>query len=308
MLFHDSAAGDKKAIPAADDVSIKDSSSASFIKDVVEASRQATVLVDFWAPWCGPCKTLGPILEKIVAEAKGALRLVKINVDRDPGLAEQMHIQSIPAVYAFQGGRPVDGFVGQLPESQIREFVKRLNVEPAGTEAIAEALATANALLNQGDLPSATRIYDRLLAEDPVNAAAAAGIASCLVRSGRIAAARQMLSEMPPELANSLEVTAVKTAIELAEQAKALGPTADLARRLAADPDDHAARYDLALACYAQNQREKAIDELMELFRRDRKWHDEAARKQLVKLFEVMGPSDPLTMAARKRLSSLMFA
>jgi putative thioredoxin len=303
-LFNIGAGGAKPAVGG-----VKESSIATFVQDVLEPSTKVPVIVDFWAPWCGPCKTLGPLLEKLVKETKGAVQLVKINVDQNQELAAQMRIQSIPAVYAFKNGRPVDGFVGAVPESQMRAFIKRLAGDAASQgDGLEEALAEAKEFAAQGDIATALDIYREILAQAPDNAAAIAGMLRCLMQADEIAEVKRVLAGLPAELAKNDEIVAVRTAVELAEQAGNLGPPEDLRRRLSRDPADHQARYDLSLAYFAAGEREAAVDELLELFRRDRAWNEDAARKQLVKLFEAFGPTDPLTLSARRRLSSLMFA
>ena len=292
--------------PAADIV--VNGSTATFVEDVIEASMTQPVVVDFWAPWCGPCKTLGPIIEKVIRETKGAVKLVKIDIDRNPELASQLRIQSIPAVYAFSGGRPVDGFVGALPESQVKAFIQRLPAAGAPDTGIEDALNEAKAMLDAGDAASALEIYQSIMAEDPANAPAGAGVLWALIALKRSDDAKKVLATLPPELANHADITAVRATLELADQASMAGPTNELENRLAADANDHQARFDLALAQFAGGQREEAIDHLLELFRRNRAWNEQAARLQLVKLFEAMGPADPLTVAGRKRLSSLLFA
>lgn len=304
--------GGQGAKPAAANAFVKDGSAATFMQDVIEASREAVVIVDFWAPWCGPCKTLGPLLEKLVGEAKGALRLIKINVEESPAnqqLAAQMRIQSIPAVYAFYQGRPVDGFVGALPESQIRDFTKKLVGLVGGDDGgIADALEQAKQFVTEGDAETAVAIYQEVLAQEPENATAMAGYLRLLIQAGQTEQAKEILTGLPAHLTKNSEIVAVKTALELAHQATQSGPAAELRRAVAQNPDDHQARYDLALAYYADGEREASVEELLELFRRDRTWNDEAARKQLVKMFEAFGFMDPLSKEGRKRLSSMMFA
>lgn len=288
---------------------IKDSDTASFVVDVMEASMQVPVIVDFWAPWCGPCKTLGPLLEKLVNEAKGAVRLVKIDVDKNQELAMQMRIQSIPAVYAFHKGRPVDGFVGAVADSQVKSFVARLIGAGAGqAPGLTEILAEAKNLLAAGEAPSALAVYQDVLGAEPENDEALAGLLRCLIALGQLAQAQAMLAQLPPEQAKLAAVQSAKTALELALQAKESGSAAEFNRKLEANPDDHQARFDLAMAFYAAGNQEAAVEALLEIFRRNRSWNDDAARKQLIKLFEAFGPMDPLTISARKRLSSLMFA
>jgi putative thioredoxin len=287
---------------------IKESNIDTFMADVVEASRQVPVIVDFWAPWCGPCKTLGPMLEKAVREAKGAVRMVKVNIDENPEIAQQMRIQSIPAVYAFKGGRPVDGFVGAVPESQIKTFVKRLGGD-TGPSPVEQALEEAKAALDAGDAGTASAIYGQILAREPANAPAAAGLALCYLAAGDDAQAKELLDGLPPEAQKHADVQRARSALELAQQAaNASGDLAQLQQKVAQDPSDHQARHDLALALFAAGQQEAAIDQLLELFKRDRKWNDDGARKQLVKFFEALGGTHPLTISGRRRLSSLMFA
>ena len=289
---------------------IIDGSTASFAKDVIDASRDKPVIVDFWAPWCGPCKQLGPALEKVVTGAKGAVKLVKINIDENQALAQQLRIQSIPAVYAFFQGRPVDGFMGAVPESQVKQFVERL-VQAAGGDAsggLNEVLEHAKAALAAGDMALATQIYTEVLQVEPANAEAIAGMARIRLQANDIPGARGMLANVPKEIANHAEIVAARSAIDLAEQAQSAGPVNELKAKVEANPKDHQSRYDLAMALYAGGQREEAVEQLLDLVRRDRKWNDEAARKQLVKFFEALGPMDPLTIDARKRLSSILFS
>ncbi|CAO3372496.1 tetratricopeptide repeat protein [Azospirillum argentinense] len=301
------------AAPAAGDL-IKDSSDRAFMADVIEASQSVPVIVDFWAPWCGPCKQLGPILEKTVLAAKGKVRLVKIDTDKDPMIASQLRVQSIPAVYAFFQGRPVDGFMGALPESQIKAFVEKL-VKLAGAagggegDILEEALAQAKEALEAGDTQTASEIYGEILQADPenLNAVAYAGLVRCLIVNDELARAKQMLDKVPDPIAKDKEIAAVRSALEVAEQAANAGPIPELTEKVARNPDDHEARFDLALALFAAGKREAAVDELLELVRRDRTWNDEAARKQLVKFFEAFGPTDPLTIQTRRRLSSILF-
>ena len=296
---------------AAVDAAIKDGSTGTFMADVIGASAEAAIVVDFWAPWCGPCKQLGPALEKAVKDTKGAVRLVKINVDENPELAQQMRIQSIPAVYAFKDGRPVDGFVGALPEAQVKQFVQRLAGRAGGGAAspIADALALAKEAHAAGDTARAVNIWTQVLQHEPENLEALVGLARAELAQKDVARAKALIERVPADQANHADVAAVKTALELAEAGqKAAGETGKLEARLAVDPKDHQARLDLAVAQFAAGEREKAIDQLFEIIKRDRTWNEEAARRQLLKFFEAIGLADPLTVAARRRLSAILFA
>ncbi|HLH50467.1 MAG TPA: thioredoxin [Roseiarcus sp.] len=296
---------------AAVDAAIKDGSTATFMADVIDASAEAAIVVDFWAPWCGPCKQLGPAIEKAVKDSKGAVRLVKINVDENPELAQQMRIQSIPAVYAFKDGRPVDGFVGALPEAQVKQFVQRLAALAGDGAAspIADALALAKEAQAAGDTARAVNIWTQVLQHESQNLDAIVGLARAALAQKDIAKAKALIERVPADQANHADVAAVKTALELAEAGqKAAGEVGKLEARLAADPKDHQARLDLAVALFAAGEREKAIDQLFEIIKRDRTWNEEAARRQLLKFFEAIGLADPLTVAARRRLSAILFA
>jgi putative thioredoxin len=292
--------------PAAGDV-IKDGTSASFAKDVIEASKQALVLVDFWAAWCGPCKQLTPIIEKVVQSYGGKVRLVKINTDEHPAIAGQLRIQSLPTVYAFRDGRPLDGFMGAQPESAVRQFIERLlgPDEEADLTAILEA---AEAALDAGDLQSAAEAFAAVLQEDQLNVQALAGLARCYLKSGDVELAEQTLSLVPPDKQASAPVQSVRAALDLAKLADKSDDSAELEQRLAANPADHQTRLDLAVALAARGKKEEALDHLLDLVRRDRNWNEEAARKQLVQLFDAWGPKDEQTLDGRRRLSSILFS
>jgi putative thioredoxin len=294
---------------------IKDSDQTKFAKDVLEASRTVPVIVDFWAPWCGPCKTLQPTIEKVVKEAKGAVKLVKINIDQNQMLAQQLRIQSIPAVYAFFGGRPVDGFMGAVPESQVKQFVDRL-VQAAGgapgaeggADDLAAALDHAKQAIAENDYSLAAQIYNEVIEVDPENVAAIAGLARCHLQAGNADQAKSLLGKVPAKDKNNAEVVALLASIDLAEKAKEAGPVADLKAKAEADPKDFQTRLDLAMAYWAGEQRKEAVDELLAMIKLDRNWNEAAARQQLLKFFEALGFTDPLSVDGRKRLSTILFS
>jgi putative thioredoxin len=265
------------------------------------------VLVDFWAPWCGPCKQLTPVLEKTVKAAKGKVKLVKMNIDDHPAIPGQMGIQSIPAVIAFSNGQPVDGFMGALPESQVVAFLERITKGGVGAEE-KDLLKAADAALAEGDTAGAAEIYAQVLAEDGTSVPALAGLARSYVETGALEQAKQTLALVPEAKRNEAAVAAARAALEVAEQAKSLGPLAELEEKMLADPLNHQARFDLAVALNAKGNRDDAVKHLIEIVKRDRKWNDDGARKQLVQFFEAWGPTDPATVEGRKRLSSILFS
>jgi putative thioredoxin len=286
---------------------IKEATTQSFMKDVIEESRRQPVLVDFWAPWCGPCKQLTPVLEKAVKALKGKAKLVKMNIDEHPAIPGQMGIQSIPAVIAFVGGKPADGFLGALPESQVIAFLERLTKGEIDGED-KELLKEAEAAFAGGNPAGAAAIYAEILTETPDNLVAVAGLARAYLETGEIEQAKATLAQVPEAKRNEAPIAAARAALEMAEQAKSLGPIAELEKKVADNPLDYQARFDLALALNAQNKRQEALDQLMEIVRRDRKWNDDGARKQLVQFFEAWGPTDDHTVNGRRRLSSILFA
>ena len=293
--------------PAAADGLVKDTTTATFRQDVIQESSKQPVLVDFWAPWCGPCKQLTPVIEKAVKAAGGKVKLVKMNIDEHPQIPGQLGIQSIPAVIAFTKGQPVDGFMGALPESQVKGFIERL-VGPVGPSPAEDLLAQADARAAEGDAGGAAELYAAVLAQDPENVAALAALAKLHLDLDDLEGAKRFLAMAPSAKENDPAVAGARAAIELAEQAASLGDTGEFERRLEANPLDHQARFDLALALNAAGRREEAIDALIDIVRRERTWNDEAARKQLVQFFEAWGPTDDMTVLGRRRLSSVLFA
>ncbi|WP_439500241.1 thioredoxin [Bosea sp. (in: a-proteobacteria)] len=286
---------------------IKDTTTQGFRQDVIAESMTQPVLVDFWAPWCGPCKQLTPIIEKVVKEAGGKVKLVKMNIDEHPAIPGQLGIQSIPAVIAFQQGQPIDGFMGAQPESQVKAFVEKL-VGPVGPGESEELLTAAQAALEAGDAAGASELFANVLALEPENTVALAGLARLHLDMGDLEGAKGILSAAPAAKAGDPAIAAVRAAIELAEQAASLGDTAELEARVAANPKDHQARFDLALALNARDRREEAVDHLVAIIKADRKWNDDGARKQLLQFFEAWGPMDEHSIAGRRKLSTLLFS
>lgn len=292
------------ATPVAD--LIRDVTEATFMVDVIEASREVPVIVDFWAPWCGPCKTLGPALEAAVTAAKGKVRMAKVNVDENQMISGQLRIQSIPTVYAFWQGKPVDGFQGAIPGSEIKAFVDKL-AALAGDGGLGEAIEAAEAMLSEGAAVDAAETFVAILGEEPENAKAYGGLVRAHIALGNLEQAEAFLTAAPAKIAGTAEIDAARAQLELARQAAKAGPVAELLNQVLAHPDDHQARFDLALALHAEGKVEGAVEELLELFRRDREWNEGAAKAQLFTIFEALKPTDPIALKGRRKLSSMIF-
>ena len=290
----------------------KNATTASFMADVIEASRETPVIVDFWAPWCEPCKTLGPIIEKAVGDASGAVTLVKVDIDENKEIAAQMRIQSIPAVFAFVGGQPVDGFVGAQPESEIKNFIERVVAQAGGSigpTPIESAMEQARTAEEAGDIATAGAIYAEIIKREPANLKAIAGMSRALIEQGQTDAARELLDTVPDDKREDSNIKSVTAALDLAAKAsEATGNTAALEASVAADANDHQARFDLALAYYATGRAEDAIDHLLTIVQNNRAWNEDAARKQLIEIFDALGASDPLVNSSRRRLSTILFS
>ena len=289
---------------------IKDTSAAPFVQDVIEASQETPVIVDFWAPWCGPCKQLGPLLEKVVTEANGSVKMVKVDIDQNQNLAQQLRIQSIPAVYAFFQGKPVDAFQGVLPESQLKEFVDKL-AQSSGTKVkspIDEALEQANQLLEEKQFEQASSIFSQIIQHASDNLEAKVGLAKCAIETDKHQEARDIIDGLSADEKTDPALLPIVNALELADKVADVGDLDTLKSAVQQNSKDHNARYDLALALYASGQAEGATEELLEIIRQNRNWNDDAARLELLKIFEVLGPTDPITSAGRRKLSSILFS
>lgn len=297
----------KTAAAEADAPAIFDATEATFMQDVIEASREVPVIVDFWATWCGPCKTLGPQLEAAVTAAKGKVRLAKVDVDQNQRISAQMRVQSIPTVYAFWQGQPVDGFQGAIAGSEIKAFVDKL-AALAGDGGLAEAMDAAEAMLAEGAAVDAAETFAAILGEEPENARAYGGMVRAHVALGNLDQAEAFLNAAPAKIAQAADVEAARAQLALARQAADAGPLAELEAAVAADPANHQARFDHATALHAAGKVEEAVDELLELFRRDRDWNDGAAKTQLFTIFDALKPTDPIVLKGRRRLSSMIFA
>jgi putative thioredoxin len=301
--------GQKETATPAGDI-IKEGTEATFMSDVVDASREVPIIVDFWATWCGPCKQLTPALEQAVTSAKGKVRLVKVDVDKSQAIATQLRIQSIPTVYAFWQGQPVDGFQGALPGTEIKNFVDRL-VKLAGDDegdGLAEAIEAAEAMLAEGAAVDAMQTFAAILGEEPEHAAAYGGMIRAHLAMGEIQRAEGLLEAAPSAILNAPEIDAARAQLELAHQAESAGPVADLRAAVESDPNDHKSRFELAQALHASGEVGEAVDQLLELFRRDREWNDGAAKAQLFTIFDALKPQDPIVLNGRRRLSSMIFA
>jgi putative thioredoxin len=293
--------------PQADANLIKDTTEATFMADVIEASREVPVIVDFWATWCGPCKTLGPMLEAAVTAAKGKVKMVKVDVDQNQRIAAQLRIQSIPTVYAFWQGQPVDGFQGAVPASELKAFIERVSAL-GGDGGLAEAIQAAEDMLAEGAAVDAAETFAAILGEEPENAAAYGGLIRAHLALNNLDQAEGLIAAAPPTVAKSKDLDAARAQLELAKQAANAGPEAELRAAVEANPNDHQARYDLAAALLAAGNPKEAVDQLLELFRRDREWNEGAAKAQLFTVFEALKPQDPIVLSGRRKLSSMIFA
>ena len=292
-----------------DEILIKDVNEDTFMDDVIEASKTSPIVVDFWAPWCGPCKTLGPALEAEVKATNGKIKMVKVDIDQNQNLASQMRIQSIPAVFAFVDGQPVDGFMGAKAPSELKSFVEKLleNVKDDGGD-LSEAIAVADEMLEAGEYDDAAETFEAILGEDPERSPAFVGLFKAKMGAKKIDEAQKMLEEIPTALVNKPEILALQAQIDLTNQTEGLGEINDLREALNNDLDNHQIRFDLALALFTAGETNDAIQELLTIFRKDQEWNDDAARQQLFKFFDILGGDDPITLSGRRQLASMLFA
>jgi len=292
-----------------DEILIKDVNEDTFMDDVIEASKTSPIVVDFWAPWCGPCKTLGPALEAEVKATNGKIKMVKVDIDQNQNLASQMRIQSIPAVFAFVDGQPIDGFMGAKAPSELKSFVEKLleNVKDDGGD-LSEAIAVADEMLEAGEYDDAAETFEAILGEDPERSPAFVGLFKAKMGAKKIDEAQKMLEEIPTALVNKPEILALQAQIDLTNQTQGLGEINDLREALKNDLNNNQIRFDLALALFTAGETNDAIQELLTIFRKDQEWNDDAARQQLFKFFDILGGDDPITLSGRRQLASMLFA
>jgi putative thioredoxin len=295
--------------PNVEENHVKDVNEETFMDDVIEASKTSPIVVDFWAPWCGPCKTLGPALEAEVKATNGKIKMVKIDIDQNQNLASQMRIQSIPAVFAFVDGQPIDGFMGAKAPSELKSFIDKLleKVTDDGGD-LSEAIAVANEMLNAKEFNDAAETFEAILGEDPENALAFVGLFNARMGAKKINDAKTMLEEIPDALKNKAEILALQAQIDLSNQAEGVGEINDLRSTLTNDENNHQARFDLALALFTSGETNEAIQELLTIFKVDQEWNDDAARQQLFKIFDILGSENPITLSGRRQLASMLFA
>ena len=295
--------------PNAEEIHVKDVNEETFMDDVIEASKSSPIVVDFWAPWCGPCKTLGPALEAEVKATNGKIKMVKIDIDQNQNLASQMRIQSIPAVFAFVDGQPIDGFMGAKAPSELKSFIDKLLEKVTDDDGdLSEAIAVANEMLNAKEFNDAAETFEAILGEDPESALAFVGLFNARMGAKKINDAKTMLEEIPDALKNKAEILALQAQIDLSNQAEGVGEINDLRSTLTNDKNNHQARFDLALALFTKGESSEAIQELLTIFRVDQEWNDDAARQQLFKIFDILGSENPITLSGRRQLASMLFA